>query len=73
MKQVMESTNVVPALDLAAILRDVPRGAWVAISQDGRLIVFDADIRKVFEEAKAKGEPDPIVTRVPESSTALML
>lgn len=62
----------VPALDFAALLKDIPRGAWVAISADQhRVIAFGADMRKVLEDAKQTGEIDPIITRVPESASSL--
>lgn len=63
-----------PAIDLAELLRGIPRGAWVAISMDHeKVIAFGSELRAVLEQAKAKGEPDPLVTRVPESTSALML
>jgi hypothetical protein len=62
----------VPALDFSALLKDVPRGAWVAISADQhRVVSYGADMRKVLEDAKLTGEKDPILTRVPESASAL--
>lgn len=63
-----------PALDLARVLRGVPRGAWVAISEGTEeVIAYGADMRTVLEDARNKGEKDPIITRVPESNTALIL
>jgi hypothetical protein len=63
-----------PAIDLTEILKGVPRGAWVAIAHnEERLIAFGSDLRAVIEEAKTKGESDPIITRVPESASSLML
>lgn len=62
------------ALDLISILAGVPRGAWVAISAgEKRVIAQGFDMQKVIEEAKNKGEDKPIITRVPELATALML
>ncbi len=63
-----------PALDLEKLLRDVPRGAWVAISEDKEeVITYGADMRTVLEEARKMGEKDPLITRVPESNTTLVL
>jgi hypothetical protein len=63
-----------PALDLTELLRGIPRGAWVAISSKHESVVaFGADLRAVLEEAKAKGENEPLIARVPESGSALML
>lgn len=63
-----------PALDLAKMLKGVPRGAWVAISEDKeRVITYGADMRTVLEDARKQGEKDPLITRVPESDTTLLL
>ena len=63
-----------PALHLAELLKDVPRGAWVAISSaPERVVAFGLDLRAVLDEAKRKGEPSPLITRVPESANALIL
>jgi hypothetical protein len=64
----------VPAVDLAELLKGIPRGAWVAIDHnEERIVAYGSDLRAVLEEAKEKGEPDPIVIRVPESTSSLML
>lgn len=61
-------------LDLAELLKGIPKGAWVAVSEDGqRVVAFGADVRTVLEEAKSKGEANPIMLRVPETATALFL
>jgi len=63
-----------PALDLRELLKSVPRGAWVAISHDHeKLVAYGSDLRAVIDEAHSKGERDPIITRVPETTSALML
>lgn len=63
-----------PAVDLTELLKGIPRGAWVAISsRHEKVVAFGAELRAVLEEAKQKGEKDPLVTRVPESASALML
>ena len=62
------------SLDLSMLLKDIPLGAWVAVSQDGqRVVAFGADVRTVLEEAIDKGERDPIMLRIPENSTSLFL
>jgi hypothetical protein len=62
------------AIDFSKILKGVPRGAWVAISSDQeRVITFGSDMQEVLEEAASVGENDPIVFRVPEAASALML
>jgi hypothetical protein len=60
--------------NLSALLAHVPPGAWVAISQDGtRVVAYAAEIRDVIDQAHKAGEPDPIITRVPQSNMALIL
>ena len=67
-------TATIPALDFVSLLKDVPRGAWVAISSDHvRVISFGSDLRAVLEEAKNEGEEQPILTRVPETTGSLFL
>jgi hypothetical protein len=62
------------AVDLTELLKGIPRGAWVAISsRHEKVVAFGAELRAVLEEAKQKGEGDPLVTRVPESASSLML
>ena len=53
-------------------MKDVPKGAWVAISHDQeRVLSFGSDLSEVIEDAHRKGEADPIVTKVPQSQNAL--
>jgi len=62
------------AINFPDLLKDIPRGAWVAVSSDqARVIAFGADMRDVLQEARSKGEPDPIILRVPESGSTLIL
>ena len=61
-------------IDFDTLLKDIPRGAWVAISGDQtRVVTFGADMREVLHEAHQRGEQDPIILRVPEAQTNLML
>ena len=63
-----------PALNLAELFRDIPRGAWVAASQDGlKVITYGWDLQAVIAQAKTKGEEDPLILRVPETANALAL
>ncbi|MGA3024738.1 MAG: hypothetical protein ABSF98_08230 [Bryobacteraceae bacterium] len=64
----------VPAIDFGTLLKDIPRGAWVAISSDyERVVSYGAELRTVLEDAKSAGEPEPILARVPESPGSLFL
>ncbi len=63
-----------PAIKLTELLKDIPRGAWVAISsQHEKVVAFGSELRAVLDEAKTKGERDPLITRGPESTSAMML
>ena len=65
---------IVPSIDLERLLTNVPRGAWVAISSTyDRVIAFGPDLGSVMAEARANGEHDPLMTRVPEVSRSLTL
>ena len=66
--------TAIPALDLNSLLKDVPPGAWVALSADGsRVIAYAAEMRDVINMAHEAGERDPIITRVPQVNFALIL
>ncbi len=68
------SAAAMPALDFTELLKDIPRGAWVAISEaNNRVVSYGSDVNKVLMDAKSQGEADPIILRVPETSTSLML
>ncbi len=67
------SAVVIPPLDFARLLKDVPRGAWVAISGDEQRVLSNGlDVKKVLQDALAEGEEKPTILRVPETSTALI-
>jgi hypothetical protein len=62
------------ALNLSVLLKDIPTGAWVALSADlARVIAFGSHMRAVLDDAKQQGESDPIIARVPETSISLIL
>ena len=62
------------AFDFTALLKNIPRGAWVAISADKtHVIAFSAEMKDVLEEAQRRGESTPIIVRIPESEVSLML
>ena len=68
------SAAAMPSLDFSELLKDIPRGAWVAISGDTqRVVSYGSDISKVLENAKSQGEEEPTIMRVPETSTSLVL
>jgi hypothetical protein len=69
--------NIAPVgavYDFGELLKDVPAGAWVAISQDEqRVVAYAAEMRDALSRAKELGEEFPIVFRVPQGSTAFVL
>ncbi len=63
----VESMSPAPALDFSALLKDIPRGAWVALTADRTKVVsYGSDVRQVIEEARRRGSKEPIIMRVPE-------
>jgi hypothetical protein len=60
--------------NISKLLADLPKGAWVAISNDeDRVIAYGTELPGVLKKAKEAGEQDPIVTRVPESDSITLL
>ena len=56
------------------LLKELPSGAWVAISEeDQKVVAFGADAQDVLNEAKSKGVHDPLITKVPESPSAMLV
>ena len=66
--------KVIPAVDIEKLTEGVPRGQWVAIaSSRDRIVARGADVGEAIRNAKAEGEDEPLVIRVVESDTALVL
>ena len=60
--------------DISKLLAAVPKGAWVALSSDEeRVVAYAADLQDAIAKAKQAGENHPIVVRVPEEETILIL
>jgi hypothetical protein len=60
--------------DIAGLLKEIPPGAWVAISEEKNAVVaYGADAQAVFNEAQEKGEEVPLIVRVPDRATAMFL
>lgn len=69
-----EGIMATAALNLASLLEDIPRGAWVAVSEDRQHVVaYGADMRDVLMRAREMGEKNPIIMRVPETPNSLLL
>jgi hypothetical protein len=55
------------AKDISRLLKDVPKGAWVALSNDEeRVVAYAAELEEALNKARDAGESDPVVTRVPQ-------
>ena len=60
--------------DLSKLLAGLPKGSWVALSHDEEKVVsYAAELADALEKAKEKGEPNPVVIRVPEKSLGALL
>lgn len=60
--------------NLSELLKNIPAGAWVAISESRNAVVaFGADPQSVLNEAREKGEEHPLITRVPDQDLAMFL
>jgi hypothetical protein len=60
--------------DLPALLKGIPPGAWVAISESqNKALAYGYDPEAVFNEAQQKGEEQPLIVRVPEQNMAMFL
>jgi hypothetical protein len=55
------------AKDISKLLEGVPKGAWVALSNDEeRVVAYAAELQEALDKARDAGESDPVVTRVPQ-------
>jgi hypothetical protein len=70
----MVSEMAVAALDLAQLLKDVPLGVWVALSEGKRSVVaYGTDMQRVLAEAREKGESEPLILKVPSRQEMMFL
>jgi hypothetical protein len=60
--------------ELSKLLSDIPRGAWVALSHDeSRVVAYSQELKDAIRIANSRGEPDPVVTRVPAVNCTFLL
>ena len=60
--------------DLPELLKGIPPGAWVAISESqGKALAYGVDPQSVLREAQQMGEPQPLMVRVPDRNMAMFL
>jgi hypothetical protein len=68
------ATTITPASAFYALLEDIPPGEWVAISQrQVRVLAHGLDAQVVVDQASEKGEPHPLIMRVPKLEMPLFL
>lgn len=60
------------AINLSDILKDIPRGAWVALWHY-RVVAYGADMQQVLAESRRKGIKDPLIVKVPDRPESLFL
>ena len=64
----------VPALDIDGLTAGVPRGSWVALSNEGtQRLAVGPSVEDVIRQSEHQGESHPLVIRVPETACALLL
>jgi hypothetical protein len=70
----MNETKTFKIDEIAGLTRDIPAGAWVAISERlHKVLAYGIDLPVVVGEARELGEDLPLIVRVPEQSHALFV
>ena len=65
---------MVEVKDISKLLAGIPKGAWVALSKnEERVVAYAAELQDTISKAKAAGENDPVIVRVPEDEATLFL
>jgi len=61
-----EKKPVQPVRDLSKLLKDVPPGVWVALSQDEtRVLGSGSTMKEASYQAQQKGEQNPVLIKMP--------
>ena len=69
-----EETMASTVTDLPELLKGIPPGAWVAISEtQNRALAFGLDAQTVHDKAQQMGEDQPLMVRVPDQTLAMFL
>lgn len=56
----------VKAPDLTEVLKDAPIGEWIALSKDmSKIVATGRTLEDALDAAKAAGETEPVVMKVP--------
>ena len=62
------------AKDLSKLLSGIPKGAWVVLSGDEeRVLAYASDLAEVVSKANELGESDPVIVRVLENPSSLVV
>jgi Family of unknown function (DUF5678) len=62
------------AKDTSKLIADLPKGAWVALSNDEkRVVAYAGELEEALKLASERGEPNPVVTRVPENGASILV
>jgi uncharacterized lipoprotein YddW (UPF0748 family) len=60
--------------DISKLLTGIPKGAWVALSNDEeRVVAYAAELQDALQKAREAGENNPVVLRIPEDGATLLL
>jgi hypothetical protein len=60
--------------DLPELLKEIPPGVWVAISESqNKVLAYGADLQAAHDEALRKGEQMPLMVRIPDQNLAMFL
>lgn len=61
-------------IDYPDLLKGLPAGAWVAISErTNEVLAYSAEIQTVIDRAHNLGEDEPLIVRVPDQAVTLFL
>jgi hypothetical protein len=61
-------------IDFSDLMRGLPAGAWVAISErTNSVLAYAAELQTVIQKARENGEEDPLIVRIPEQTSVLFL
>jgi hypothetical protein len=61
-------------IHLEGLLKGIPSGAWVAISERlSKVLSYGPDAQVVLKEAENQGEAHPLIVRVPDQASSLFL
>jgi tRNA A37 threonylcarbamoyladenosine synthetase subunit TsaC/SUA5/YrdC len=68
----MRKNMTTAVADLSDLLKGIPSGAWVAISESKNAVMaYGPDAQEVLREAKERGEEHPLILRVPDHAAAM--